>query len=447
MRQSTLLGLPTSLLLLVTSQAQSQQARQPIAIRKLPLAASEKLLPEHFAFADSPAIDTDKAPPFLSPREAVLADRLQLSVNEEQLIALNASDPSSRPYRPAFKLHEEEGRRDGWDLLRRAAEVLKVLEGRQTCPGGMEDCSNVGAPNKCCMNGEVCVEVDNAAVGNVACCPEGAECGGPIGACPDGSPTCSTELGGGCCIPGFVCQGVGCVPSPPPVITSTTQRPTTITSTSTTVVEGDEPTTIVVTVVITATPEAETVTRTSTSILTPTPSTTTVNTVVIPPYRPTSAESQTTESTTSSETAPAETPEDYCPTGFYACLAREGGGCCRTGRDCATVDCPTTPLTTITTDGATIVVPVTDARDAADAQATETCASGWFLCGDEGGPVAGCCPSGFECGTASCTSASASQTGEVQKVFPEAEGGAGDHGLRLMSVVAMVSMVALAVLA
>ncbi|EEY14270.1 conserved hypothetical protein [Verticillium alfalfae VaMs.102] len=356
MRHSTLLGLPTSLLLLVTSQAQSQQARQPIAIRKLPLAASEKLLPEHFAFADSPAIDTDKAPPFLSPREAVLADRLQLSVDEEQLIALNASDASSRPYRPAFKSHEEEGRRDGWDLLRRAAEVLNVLEGRQTCPGGMEDCSNVGAPNKCCMNGEVCVEVDNAAVGNVACCPEGAECGGPIGL-PRMAPR-----------------------------------------------------------------------------------------VVIPPYRPTSAESQTTESTTS-ETAPAETPEDYCPTGFYACLAREGGGCCRTGRDCATVDCPTTPLTTITTDGATIVVPVTDARDAADAQATETCASGWFLCGDEGGPVAGCCPSGFECGTASCTSASASQTGEVQKVFPEAEGGAGDHGLRLMSVVALVSMVALAVLA
>ncbi|KAG7113830.1 hypothetical protein HYQ45_004764 [Verticillium longisporum] len=155
MRHSTLLGLPTSLLLLITSQAQSQQARQPIAIRKLPLAASEKLLPEHFAFAGSPAIDTDKAPPFLSPREAVLADRLQLSVDEEQLIALNASDASSRPYRPAFKSHEEEGRRDGWDWLRRAAEVLNVLEGRQTCPGGMEDCSNVGAPNKCCMSGEV----------------------------------------------------------------------------------------------------------------------------------------------------------------------------------------------------------------------------------------------------------------------------------------------------
>ncbi|KAF3345216.1 hypothetical protein VdG1_05537 [Verticillium dahliae VDG1] len=417
MRHSTLLGLPTYLLLLVTSQAQSQQARQPIAIRKLPLAASEKLLPEHFAFADSPAIDTDKAPLFLSPREAVLAERLQLSVDEEQRIALNASDASSRPYRPAFKSHEEEGRRDGWDLLRRAAEVLNVLEGRQTCPGGMEDCSNVGAPNKCCMNGEVCVEVDNAAVGNVACCPEGAECGGPIGACPDGSPTCSTELGGGCCIPGR---------SKPPT-SDYKHNPK---------ADNDH---------ININNRAETITRTSTSILTPTPSTTTVNTVVIPPYRPTSAESQTTESTTL-ETAPAETPEDYCPTGFYACLAREGGGCCRTGRDCATVDCPTTPLTTITTDGATIVVPVTDARDAADAQATETCASGWFLCGDEGGPVAGCCPSGFECGTASCTSASASQTGEVQKVFPEAEGGARDHGVRLMSVIALASMVALVVL-
>ncbi|KAM0287460.1 hypothetical protein ACHAQH_000413 [Verticillium albo-atrum] len=417
MRPPTLLGLPASLLLLITAQVESQQARQPTAIRKLPLAASEKLLPEHFAFPDSSIAGTYSAPPFLTPREAVLADRLQLTVDEEQFIATNTSETSSRPYRPAFASHEEGGRRDGWDLLRRAAEVLNVLEGRQTCPSGMQDCSNIGAPNKCCMVGEVCVEVDNTTVGNVACCPEGAECGGPIG-----------------------------VPSPPPVDTSTTQRPTTITSTSTTVVEGDEPTTIVVTVVITATPEAETVTRTSTSVVTPTPSTTTVNTVVIPPYRPTSAESQSPEPT-STESAAAETPEDYCPTGFYACLAREGGGCCRTGRDCATVDCPTTPLTTITTDGATVVVPVTDARDAADAQASETCASGWFLCGAEGGPVAGCCPSGFECGTASCTSASASQTGEVQKVFPEAEGGTGSNELRLVVITALAGLVALVVVA
>lgn len=57
--------------------------------------------------------------------------------------------------------------------------------------------------------------------------------------------------------------------------------------------------------------------------------------------------------------------------------------------------------------------------DDVPASTTETCADGWFLCGASGGPTAGCCPSGYECGTASCFTAEASQTGKVQKEFPE----------------------------
>lgn len=191
-----------------------------------------------------------------------------------------------------------------------------------------------------------------------------------------------------------------------------------MTTTSTTIAEGGEPSTVVVTVIVTASaPEPEPSTITTTRTTTPSPTT---NSGVVPPWRPTSDETRTTtESERETETSTSEEPEDYCPTGFYQCLARQGGGCCRTGRDCETFDCPTTPSTTILSDGATVLVPVTDVPDS---QPTESCANGWFLCGDDAGPVAGCCPSGYECGVASCTTEMASQTEEIRKMRPEDSG-------------------------
>lgn len=43
---------------------------------------------------------------------------------------------------------------------------------------------------------------------------------------------------------------------------------------------------------------------------------------------------------------------------------------------------------------------------------------GWFLCGKEAGAVAGCCPSGYGCGTASCSLVSAGATATVAKEMP-----------------------------
>lgn len=185
---------------------------------------------------------------------------------------------------------------------------------------------------------------------------------------------------------------------------------TIVTASTTTLADGNTITTTV-TVIVTQTPGTVTTTTTTTSTAAPTtPTSSVIVTGAVPPFRPTS--------TTSGDgnDNPTYTPP-FCPTGFYACLARAGGGCCQTGRDCATTSCPPTPSTTIITNGVTVVVPVTDVPEP---QATETCAGGWFLCGEEGGPVPGCCPSGYECGTASCTSVSATQTGEIQKQFPNA---------------------------
>ncbi|KAF4584100.1 GPI anchored protein [Ophiocordyceps camponoti-floridani] len=47
-----------------------------------------------------------------------------------------------------------------------------------SCPQGMTSCAAQNAPQKCCPRGSYCTDVPDARVGGVACCPEGARCGG-----------------------------------------------------------------------------------------------------------------------------------------------------------------------------------------------------------------------------------------------------------------------------
>ena len=158
------------------------------------------------------------------------------------------------------------------------------------------------------------------------------------------------------------------------------------------------------------------------------------------PYRPTISSSNRGTSSASTTSAPSSTggTQTGCPTGFYGCLATHGGGCCRTDRNCETYDCPAQPSTTIVSDGRTVVVPLTNLPSE---EASATCAGGWFLCGRDAGPTAGCCPSGYECGTASCFTEQASQTGSVQKELPETDGST-ISGLGWRQVVAVAGVAA-----
>ena len=70
--------------------------------------------------------------------------------------------------------------------------------------------------------------------------------------------------------------------------------------------------------------------------------------------------------------------------------------------------------TIVNANGVTVVVPASGVP----ASSVGSCAQGWFLCGDEGGAVPGCCPSGYACGTASCGIEVAGQTAGVAKGLP-----------------------------
>lgn len=93
--------------------------------------------------------------------------------------------------------------------------------------------------------------------------------------------------------------------------------------------------------------------------------------------------------------------------------------------------------TLVNSNGVTVVVPATGVP----AASTGTCAGGWFMCGKEAGPVAGCCPSGYSCGTASCTVGKAGATGTIAKELP----GSGNGGGRVSGDGAVVLGVVLGV--
>ncbi|KAH6631100.1 hypothetical protein B0J18DRAFT_423117 [Chaetomium sp. MPI-SDFR-AT-0129] len=409
---------PASLWLLLAAQAKAHERRnEPTAVRKMPADQGAKFHHEYCAFDDShqempQGIFASEPIPNTPPPPAALAARSTHDTDDARRLWANSSAELAvrAPFGVLLGSYEQQMEEEkNWNILRRAASALSHLNQRQwACPSGTTSCAAIGFPHSCCGRDEMCMAVDDTGLGPVGCCPAGATCSGGISGCAGGSTACDSQVGGGCCIPGWVCQGVGCVqpaPSPPPA-------PTTLTTTSTSIISAPQgtPSTILVTVIITITPS-------STSTPHPITSTITHTTTASPSHSASSSESQEPSSSSGEAGAPwrptssAAQPTNpaYCPTGFYPCLARAGGGCCQTGRDCATASCPAPgPMTTIVGgngNGVTVVVPVPEGGQ----ETQGACANGWFLCdgrdgnGDGNGESdRGCCPQGYECGTASC---------------------------------------------
>lgn len=113
-------------------------------------------------------------------------------------------------FQPPFALHTE-NEVGHMDLRARGAAVLALLEKRAfLCPVGTLDCSAIGYPNSCCSTSESCFMIQDTGLGPVGCCPKGSSCGGTITNCNTPNTPCAANLGGGCCIPNYVCEGVGC---------------------------------------------------------------------------------------------------------------------------------------------------------------------------------------------------------------------------------------------
>lgn len=193
-----------------------RKGAQPVGVRKMSGDPNEKFYPEYWGFSDH------------EMEQAILgigdgwALRQDYSEEEEETYS-NGSALLS--FRPPFPFHSEKedslSRRHILDtgrdwLERRNAEgTLATLKKRGfECVAGTSACTSINQPNLCCSTGETCYNITDTGLGTVGCCPSGATCGGEI-SCATGNTPCLVNntggyTGGGCCIPGFVCAGVGC---------------------------------------------------------------------------------------------------------------------------------------------------------------------------------------------------------------------------------------------
>ncbi|KAH8811880.1 hypothetical protein F5884DRAFT_293345 [Xylogone sp. PMI_703] len=405
----------------------------PVGVKKMSTDESEKFWPEYWQFEED--LGLRKTPRFAAWNAPIQAR----SEEKDDMLLLNSS--ATIPFKPPFALHidtemgldnREDSEGSFWWSRRNAARALIQPEKRAfTCPAGTNSCSAIGYPNSCCTTDETCFAIQDTGLGPVGCCPNGSDCGGTITDCAAGNTQCSDELGGGCCIPNYICSGPGCVLDPSLVVTVTT----------TVTIIGSPPTTEVSTFVTTVASSlpppttSSTSTRSTTSTTSSTSqvgvSTRTTNSVTgVAPVRPTSDTSTITSAPASSVSGTS------CPVGFYACSAVYAGGCCRTGRDCSLTDCPPTQSTTIISSEATIVVPIGSAATVNTQGGS--CATGWTSCPASVG--GNCCPSGFACGTASCSSISASATEVVQKETSAAGSGVPDMHTSLLWILTGLMM-------
>ncbi|KAI9811584.1 MAG: hypothetical protein M1827_005333 [Pycnora praestabilis] len=406
-------------------------------------------------------------------RRKISTERLQRR-SEEEVLEGYANSSITYSFMPPFSLHTNEQMSFNSKWRRFRGDHIWPLQKRAfECPTGTSNCSAIGRPNSCCAQSETCQLITDTGLGDVGCCGQGLTCSGQVTACETGTISCPNNPGGGCCITNYSCVDVGCVLNStvtavviatPSTLTTTSITPLTTTTASTipSSTTSAPPTTSTAAAAVAATIPCSSGYQTCAASLGggccptdracgsmecpalpgATSSTSASNTTdANPAVRPTSGADTVTTTTSAAMSTITGTA---CPTGFYACSAYYQGGCCRVGRDCAPTSCPTFASDTIiTSDGVTVVAPsgaagasvnmassepapssgTISATSAAAGIATtsasvvkgEHCAAGWFSCA--GSANGGCCPTGYTCGTATC-SATVTGAGNVGKIAP-----------------------------
>ncbi|KAF2759485.1 hypothetical protein EJ05DRAFT_299780 [Pseudovirgaria hyperparasitica] len=319
---------------------------------------------------------------------------------------------AAQPLRPVI---ERDNERDYF--IRHAIRDIFQRRGYQ-CPGGTRSCISIDRPNSCCGSNDVCTLIEDTGLGDVGCCASGSDCRGTISQCDTGAgySSCPDSPNGGCCIPGYSCQDVGCIAVNTQIVTRTFNPPP---SSSTTPPPSSPPPSNSPSSSLSCSPGFRSCpasqgggccatdracgSHTCPALSTGPPT----SAGAAPPVRPTSESGLIT---TGPETSAGP---DACPTGFYMCSAYYRGGCCRVGRNCDSTSCPATNTEILNTNGITIGAP---AGATVAPIPSPSCATGWFICGaDEG---SGCCPTGYSCGSGDTCMATESGAPNVAKEPP-----------------------------
>lgn len=187
-----------------SQMASAAQPQWPIGVRKMSSDEGEMFFPEYWtlhAIHDSANGESNDAPHHAKLDRRKTSLRL-LDLSPPDTLADNAT--LLPPLQAPFSLHTDEAQ---MPLLRR----LFPFQKRQfSCPTDTNACTSINRPNSCCPSDEVCQLIPDNGNGDVGCCSQGQVCSQVVTTCQQGYPSCPGSQGGGCCVPGSSCTGVGC---------------------------------------------------------------------------------------------------------------------------------------------------------------------------------------------------------------------------------------------
>ena len=182
--------------------------QRPVGLRKMNSDEGEMFFLEYWRFEGGSYGRTPRDELSLTKRRA---QPLKLHPGEDDCGSRDSwfNVSSLPPLQAPFSLHASLEEAYPRPLSPRA--VLQFLAGRGfQCPTGTASCGSINRPNSCCPTGEACQLITDVGLGDVGCCAQGQSCSNQVSNCQQGYTSCPGSAGGGCCIPGYTCNGVGC---------------------------------------------------------------------------------------------------------------------------------------------------------------------------------------------------------------------------------------------
>lgn len=187
-------------------------SQMPIGVRKMSDDPNEMFFPGYWIFDKTTEIQDAKEETFttsetIEPVEA--RPRWHMDLRAEEHLALFGNSSLDIPALPPFLPHASDSA-DGFSMRNFPRNLLAKRQFQ--CPSGTNSCTSINQPNSCCPSDETCMLITDTGLGNVGCCPIGANCAGLITSCnvANGYTSCPNSPNGGCCIPNYSCQGIGC---------------------------------------------------------------------------------------------------------------------------------------------------------------------------------------------------------------------------------------------
>ena len=180
----------------------------PIVVRKMSNDQGEMFFPEYWQFRS----ETNGASQLELDRRKPIQRTLE-SLEDESLAKDWANASMPQPLQAPFSLHTDRqlDTEPLFSRLLRSPGAIFAHDARDfQCPSGTSACTSINRPYSCCAAGLVCQLTTDSGLGDVGCCKSGQQCGDKVSGCAQGDVSCPDNLGGGCCIPGSVCDGVGC---------------------------------------------------------------------------------------------------------------------------------------------------------------------------------------------------------------------------------------------